>query len=207
MQLSPPGAAVLLALSLAACGKPAADATHSSAQPQPGVQPQAAPAAPATPAAEAAPRYDFPLLARPGAPTDDPRIVSTDQDHPCGPVDTVRVAAMPVDDSVFRPLPVVEFDAAGKELQAWGIPNDAEVVALDGARLQFQAEAGRFWVDTRGTLEKVDATPPATDLRTQDGMFDCPALPTFKDSGAEQCFRVNDAAGTQRRIAMEGNCS
>lgn len=162
---------------------------------------------PASASSTDAAEYDFALLTRAGAAVDDPRIVSTDRDHPCGPRDTVRVAAIPMDDPVFMPAYVVEFHDAGKELAKWGIPVEAEVVGLDGQRLQFQAPAGRFWVTPQGGLEKAGESAPARDLRTSESMFDCPNLPTFAESGAEQCFRVEDATGTGRRIALEGACS
>lgn len=157
-------------------------------------------------AAPALPQYDFYLLTRKGEPVKDPRIVSTSE-HPCGPIDLVRVPSIPMDDPVFKPSFVVEFDAAGKEIGKWGIPNEAEVTALDAQRLQFQVETGRFWVTAGGELEKLDDPARAEDLRTSEGMFHCPKLPTFAESGAEQCFKVKDAAGQERRIAMEGVCS
>lgn len=196
-------ASVLCAGMLVACSRPPTDVAPVAA-PAPAAAPTVLPAR-ASPAPAAG--YDFPLLARPGAPAGDPRIVSTDRDHPCGPIDTVRVASMPIDDPVFEPQWVVEFDAAGKELGKWGIANEALVVGVDADRLQFRSDAGTFWVDPRGALEKVADSAASKDLRTQDGMFDCPALPTFKASGAEQCFRVRDKAGVERRIALEGNCT
>ena len=205
-------AALCACLALAACAREEAGPADAAPPPPAAVAPPAAPPPPATasPAdAPAAPstEYDFLLLTRKGEPVVDPRIVSTDSEHPCGPIDTVRVAAMPMDDAVFAPAYVVEFDAQGREIGKWGIPVEAEVVGLDGRRLQFQAPAGRFWVAPDGTLEKIADAAPATDVRTTEGMFDCPALPTFTPSGAEQCFRVKDVGGAERRIAMEGVCS
>lgn len=192
-------------VALAACTRnapePAAPAAHSG--------PAATAPAPAQPPAAAAEptQYEFYLLTRRGEPVTDPRIVSTLQDHPCGPIDLVRVPSIPMDDPVFMPAFVVEFDAQGQETGKWGVPSEAEVTALDGQRLQFQVESGRFWVTPDGSLQRVDGTAPAPDIRTSEGMFECPTLPTFSASGAEQCFKVKDAAGAERRIAMEGVCS
>ena len=192
--------AAAIAIALAGCSEPATTV------------PEAVPASPATTASapattpEPGPEYEFYLLPREGAAPGDPRIVST-QEHPCGAIDLVRVPSIPMNDPVFVPQFVVEFDAAGNETGKWGIPNEAEVTALDGQRLQFQVDAGRFWVTPDGALEKLADAGKANDVRTQEGMFDCPALPTFANSGAEQCFRVSDAAGSERRIAMEGVCS
>ncbi len=206
-------AAGLIALALTACSRPAADEatvapTDAGAEALPAQADGAAPpATPSAPSDATRAEYEFALLTRRGEAVSDPRIVSTDQDHPCGPLDTVRVASIPMDDPVFMPAYVVEFDDQGRELAKWGIPVEAEVVGLDGQRLQFESRAGRFWVTPQGALEKVDASAPAQDLRTSEGMFECPKLPTFAESGAEQCFRVADAAGATRRIAMEGSCS
>ena len=194
-------------VALAGCNRSSGDAVPAA--PEPAAVPAAPPAAAAAQATAhaPAPQYDFYLLPRKGEPVEDPRIVSTQQDHPCGPIDLVRVAAIPLDDPVFMPAFVVEFDGAGNEIGKWGIPSEAEVVALDGQRLQFQVETGRFWVSPDGSLQKLDGATHAADLRRSEGMFECPKLPTFAASGAEQCFRVKDAVGRERLIAMEGVCS
>lgn len=197
-------ALIVTCLLLAACSQGETEPTTTASPPEPV---QAQPAASAPPPPAAATQYEFYLLTRKGQPVEDPRIVSTQQDHPCGPIDLVRVPAIPMNDAVFMPSFVVEFDAAGKETGKWGIPNEAEVTEVDGQRLQFQVESGRFWVDRNGALEKLADTVSAADIRTSEGMFDCPDLPTFSASEAEQCFRVRDAAGQERMIAMEGVCS
>lgn len=195
-------------LALAACSRNGGDTAPASTA-QDSATTSAAPAATAAPTATDAPaaQYEFYLLTRKGEPVEDPRIVSTQQDHPCGPIDLVRVPAIPMDDPVFVPAFVVEFDAGGKETGKWGVPSEAEVTALDGQRLQFQVDNDRFWVTPDGSLERVGDAARAQDVRTSEGMFECPELPTFSASGAEQCFRVHDAGGRQRLIAMEGVCS
>lgn len=210
-------AALLACLTATACSRPETDANAPAAADKgdDGAGPAGATDATGRPTTSTSPKiataagieYEFPLLTRKAEPVSDPRIVSTDQEHPCGPLDTVRVSAIPMDDPVFMPAYVVELDAQGKELGKWGIPVEAEVIGLDGRRLQFQAGTDRFWVDPQGALEKVAGSTPGEDLRTSEGMFDCPALPTFAESDAAQCFRVKDAAGAERRIAMEGTCS
>ncbi len=197
--------ALATCIALSGCARPAADAAPVTTSPA--TDAPAGAARPATDTAAAAATYDFLLLPRGGKPVQDPRVVETIADHPCGPIGLVRVASIPLDDPVFMPAFVVEFDAAGKELGKWGIPSEAEVNALDGSRLQFETDAGSFWVSPDGALEKTEAVPDAATFRTAENMFDCPALPTFAEPGALQCFRVRDAAGAERRIAMEGSCN
>lgn len=201
-------ALIATCLALSACARTGTEPTAVEPAKE-GAQAQAAAPAPTPEPATAPtlPQYDFYLLTRKGEPVKDPRIVSTQQAHPCGPIDLVRVSSIPMDDPVFMPSFVVEFDAGGMEIGKWGVPSEAEVTALDGQRLQFQVESGRYWVTTGGELQKLDDPARADDIRTSEGMFDCPKLPTFAESGAEQCFKVNDAAGKERRIAMEGVCS
>lgn len=197
-------AATAMTVFLASCG--------NSEQAVPPATPEAAQAREAVPAdippATAAPEYEFYLLTREGKAVEDPRIVSTMEEHPCGPIDLVRVSSIPMDDPVFMPQYVVEFDAAGKEVNKWGVANEAKVIALHGQRLQFQVDdADRFWVTTDGALEKVADNSREDDIRTMDNMVDCPKLPTFAKSGAEQCFRVMDQDAKVRLIAVEPVCS
>lgn len=195
-----------LAVLLAGCdggGRPAAAPAPEAERPPTSVEATTADTSPTA----AAGAYEFYLLTRKGEPVDDPRIVSTMEEHPCGPVDLVRVSSIPMNDPVFVPQYVVEFEPGGKEIAKWGIPNEADVVALDGQRLQFQVDADRFSVATDGSLQKLADSGPAKDFRTKEAMFECPALPTFPESGAAQCFRVQDAAGKQRLVALEGVCS
>ncbi len=203
-------AAALTALAfcaaLAACMRPAADAADATANAKPEPAAADAPMAPsAAPAIEPA-AYEFYLLPRDGKAVKDPRIVST-QEHPCGPIDLVRVSSIPMNDPVFVPYFVVEFDGNGKEIAKWGVPSDVRVTALEGDRLKFETDTASFWVTPDGVLEKSEAAPNGKSITTTETMFDCPALPTFADSGAEQCFRVKDGGGAERRIAKESVCS
>ena len=166
-----------------------------------------APAAPTASASAAAPTtYEFAFTSRGDAAGKDSRVVRW-EGGPCGESPVARVETMPIDDKALLPDFVVEYDAAGKEIKRWGKPYEAEVIALDGDRLQFRTDASHaYWTDTEGAigaLEAGDAPPPALDAP----LLDCPALPSFAESEYEQCYDVADAAGQRRKLAWEGVCS
>lgn len=183
---------------------PAAASTSTEA---PATAEAIAPATPAAPAAPVAPAiYEFAFTAQGDAADKDPRVVRW-EGGPCGESPVARVETMPIDDKALLPDFVVEYDATGKEIKRWGKPYEAEVIALDGDRLQFRTDASHaYWTDTEGAigaLEAGDAPPPALDAP----LLDCPALPSFAESEYEQCYDVADAAGQRRKLAWEGVCS
>lgn len=205
MFMTRPAAVILIGIVMfvGACS-PRGASTEQSA-------PTPARAAPATPAAQVSPAkvFEFTFGFRNGTQAEDPRIVRT-EDSPCGDLPVARVGAIPMNDKVLVADPVVEFDAAGKEIAHWGKPNGAEVIALDGGRLQFLANGKVYWTDPAGRIHETGAAPALanSEFLRGDSMFPCPALPTFPSAeGSQQCFRVRDAAGKQRQIALEGICS
>lgn len=176
---------------------------------------------PATPPVEMARSTPTPPAAEPAAVTEtfsfmtqtddvpaDPRILRT-VDGPCGPVVDARVATMPLNDPVLLADLVVEFQPDGTELQHWRKPSDVEMVGLDGPQLLFAAGDAMYWTTADGRFGSVVADDPRInpELLGESMMFECPALPSFAESGYAQCFRMTDAAGVQRLIAMEGVCS
>lgn len=150
--------------------------------------------------------YEFAFTAQGDTAGKDPRVVRW-EGGPCGESPVARIETMPIDDKALLPDFVVEYDAAGKEIKRWGKPYEAEVIALDGDRLQFRTDASHaYWTDPTGAigaLEAGDAPPPALDAP----LLDCPALPSFAESEYEQCYDVADAAGQRRKLAWEGVCS
>lgn len=190
-----------LFLACSACSEPA----HPEVEPAP-PKVESAPAATARPAPDAA--HVFTFMTRSEDVPADPRILRT-QDSPCGPLVQARVADMPLNDPVLLADLVVEFTSGGSELQRWGKPNEAELVGLDGERLLFAAGAERYWTTPDGDIGRLGAinSGEGTDILTQQAMFACPALPGFGDSDSVQCFRIGDAAGQTRLIALEGVCS
>lgn len=138
----------------------------------------------------------------------DPRILRVEE-SPCGPLVEARVANMPLNDPALLADLVVEFKPDGSELQRWGKPNEAELVGLEGERLLFAVGAERYWTTPDGGIGRLGAVKSGegTELLTQQAMFACPALPGFGNSESVQCFRIGDAAGQTRLIALEGVCS
>lgn len=211
--LSKPRLLMLCAgLILGACGQrddaaPTQDATPPAAAVPPSAEAPATVVEPVAPVAAVAPAtYEFAFTSRGDAAGKDPRVVRW-EGGPCGESPVARVETMPIDDKALLPDFVVEYDAAGKEIKRWGKPYEAEVIALDGDRLQFRTDASHaYWTDPTGaigTLEAGDAPPPALDAP----LLDCPALPSFAESEYEQCYDVADAAGQRRKLAWEGVCS
>lgn len=196
-----------VALALTACPAPQAAASAMTSP-----SPRATPAASVTHSLMATakePReepFRFGLNNREAV--DDPRIVRTEP-SPCGDLAVANVSSIPLDDPVLAADPVVEFDHAGKVLNQWAKPNEAEVLALDGARLKFGVGSRAYWTDPTGAFESAGAAASgaAADFIPGDGMFACPALSAFPEHGSQQCFRVRDTAGRQRLIALEGVCS
>lgn len=138
----------------------------------------------------------------------DPRILRVEE-SPCGPLVEARVANMPLNDPALLADLVVEFKPDGSELQRWGKPNEADIVGMDGQRLLFATPHGNYWTTPDGRIGSLDAagSSEGSDILTDQALFACPALPSFRDSDSEQCFRVRDAAGQSRLIALEGVCS
>lgn len=139
--------------------------------------------------------------------------VEKTEPSPCGPVARVRTNRIPWSDPALVPNVVVEFDASGRELRKWGTSYEAEVVALDGDRLRFRADTGTFWTDPAGLVEVTDVRIAARDaaatgvFTSAETVIECPSLDAFKGSSSVHCHRVRDAAGAERRIAVEGVCS
>jgi hypothetical protein len=201
----------------AAAAAPATDAAADATLPFTpyAAAPDDADAAPAPQPAAGAPVADgvtthqfwFSSLA-PGA--DDPRIVGW-IDDPCGMTPVAVVETMPLDDPSLLPDFVVEFDAAGKELQRWGKPYSAEILTIAGDELLFRANhdgAGDkdFRTDTTGRLVVLTQSVEST-LSASAAPVACPELPVFQGSDFVQCYEVADADGRKRLLAWEGACS
>lgn len=131
---------------------------------------------------------------------------------PCGPVLIARVATIPLEDARVLPDWVVEFDASGKQVRKWGVPYEALVVAIDGQRLQFRTDTGTYWTDAAGAVEQADANGLGAGVERPASLVDagtaleCPAGIAGPDAEV-QCATVRDAAGQERRLAVETVCS
>lgn len=202
--------AMTLCLVLAACkaGAPSDTAAPAAtpapaANTEPAAQPAPAPAA--APAAK--PVYQFSFAAK-SEESKDPRIVDWGEDG-CGRYPIVKVDSIPLSDPWLLPDSVVEFDAKGQELTRWGKPMGSDLIGLDGQRLQFRVDdkwqRGAFATDASGAVEPI--TSQAASLYDTAKMVDCPKLPSFAQSDAEQCFVIKDASGAERRLAWEGPCT
>lgn len=195
--------ACIAALALTAC-EPSKDASTPAPAPAPTatVPPPAPPAE--TPAPVVAPSHEFAFTFQGKEGVQDPRILRF-EDGPCGSTPVAKVATIPLTDANLLPDFVVEFDAAGKEIKRWGKPYEAEVIGLDGDRLQFRtSDDDAFWTDTTGAIGTLDSAPAAA---LEAPLIDCPALPTFAKSEYEQCYDIAGTDGPRRTLAWEGVCS
>lgn len=192
--------ACIAVLALSAC-EPSKEASTPAAVPAPTAT---APAAAETPAPVVAPTYEFAFTFQGKEGSQDPRILRF-EDGPCGSTPVAKVATIPLSDAILLPDFVVEFDATGKEINRWGKPYEAEVIGLDGDRLQFRtSDDHAFWTDTTGAVGTLDNAPTAT---LDAPLIDCPALPTFAESEYEQCYDIGGTEGPRRSLAWEGVCS
>ncbi len=194
--------ACMAALALTAC-EPSKDASTPAVAPVP-TAPVHAPAPVQAPAPAPAPTYEFAFTFQGAEGSTDPRILRY-EGGPCGDSPVAKVATIPLDDPVLLPDFVVEFDAAGKEIKRWGKPYEAEVIGLDGDRLQFRTSDDRaFWTDTTGAIGTLASAPTAA---LDAPLIDCPTLPTFAESEYEQCYDIGGTGGPRRTLAWEGVCS
>ncbi|PZO63967.1 MAG: hypothetical protein DI635_06825 [Pseudoxanthomonas suwonensis] len=192
---------IVVLLACSACSDPTPTAVEPASP-----KPESTPAA-TIPQAQAA-AHVFTFMTLSDEVPNDPRILRVEE-SPCGPLVEARVANMPLNDPALLADLVVEFKPDGSELQRWGKPNEAELVGLEGERLLFAVGAERYWTTPDGGIGSLGAVKSGegTELLTQQAMFACPALPGFGNSESVQCFRIGDAAGQTRLIALEGVCS
>ena len=192
---------IVVLLACNACSDPTPTAVEPASP-----KPESTPAA-TIPQAQAA-AHVFTFMTLSDEVPNDPRILRVEE-SPCGPLVEARVANMPLNDPALLADLVVEFKPDGSELQRWGKPNEAELVGLEGERLLFAVGAERSWTTPDGGIGRLGAVKSgeATERLTQQAMFACPALLGFGNSESVQCFRIDDAAGQTRLIALEGVCS
>lgn len=200
--------ACLAALALSACEQ-SKDASAPAPAPAAAPAPSATVPAPAasraqTPAPIVAPTYEFAFTFQGSEGTQDPRILRY-EDGPCGGTPVAKVASIPLTDANLLPDFVVEFDSTGKEIKRWGKPYEAEVIGLDGDRLQFRtSDDHAFWTDTTGAIGALDSAPTA---ELDAPLIECPELPTFAKSEYEQCYGIAGIDGPRRTLAWEGVCT
>lgn len=192
---------IVVLLACNACSDPTPTAVEPASP-----KPESTPAA-TIPQAQAA-AHVFTFMTLSDEVPNDPRILRVEE-SPCGPLVEARVANMPLNDPALLADLVVEFKPDGSELQRWGKPTEAELVGLEGERLLFAVGAELNWTTPDGGIGRLGAVKSgeATERLTQQAMFACPALPGFGNSESVQCFRIGDAAGQTRLIALEGVCS
>lgn len=206
----------VLCIALAACTADTASAPQSDASPAARADAGDAAAPSSAPAVEGAapepPTHRFAFAERTATPGASAVSIVGSEPTPCGPVLVARVASIPLDDARVLPDWVVEFGASGRQVRRWGVPYEALVTALDGERVQFRTEAGTYWTDASGAVEQADAngidaagTRPAS-LVDGGAALDCPAAVAGTE-GEMQCATVRDAAGQERRLAVETVCS
>lgn len=200
--------AITLCLLLAACkgGSQPDAATPAATPPAPAAGTSAPAPQPKADANKAV--YQFAFATKTEEDTKDPRVVDWGQDG-CGPYPIAKVDSIPLNDAWLQPDHVVEFDAKGQELTRWGKPMGAELIGLDGAKLQFRVDdkfqKGAFATDASGAITPIQSR--AASLYDTAKPVDCPKLPTFAGSDYLQCYLVKDAANTERRLAWEGPCT
>jgi hypothetical protein len=134
----------------------------------------------------------------------------TFEDAPCGYTITGRFRRIPRPDSLFAPVPAVEFDSTGKTLRSWRLPTVYSVLGIQGDEII----AGQTWgpdsgraillaIDTSGHFRALPRVP----LITGTGMS-CPKTLELGESAYRFCVAFIDPHDRSRhRLALEGQCS
>lgn len=158
--------------------------------------------------AASAQSVDVPLWPGPGAKKD-PRVISINDDGPCGPVALARISKLP-SPKTKGPLQserVVELSSSGAVLRTWPKPVDYDVLGIAGTQLLIAP----YGDTSNGMLVAMTghftATTPPMD-RPSSTIYGCPRIPVFGNSAYVRCHEIKDLKSNKtRRLAYEGPCT
>jgi hypothetical protein len=158
--------------------------------------------------AAAAQSADVPLWPGPGAEMDR-RVISINDDGPCGPVALARIAKLPRP-KAKGPLQserVVELSTSGTVIRTWPKPVDYDVLGIAGSQLlvaPYGHESNGMLVAPTGHFSST--TPPSD--RPSSTTYECPRVPVFGNSAYLRCHEIKDLKTKKtRRLAYEGPCT
>lgn len=158
--------------------------------------------------AASAQAIDVQLWPGPGAKKD-PRVISINDDGPCGPIALARVSRLP-SPATKGPLQserVVELSNSGKVLRTWPKPAYYDVIGIAGTQLlvaPYGNDSDAIAVASAGQFGPI--TPP-TD-RPGLTQYECPRMSVFGNSAYVRCHEIKDLKSNKtRRLAFEGPCT